>query len=93
MKYMNIPEQGMCGKIATIFEIQEKGCRVVRLEANRYIGLGGGGRVRYVCVAKLPRQTFKVLPQKVHFPDCPTFITPTFITSDIHHLRHSSPPT
>ena len=25
--------------------------------------------------------------------DCPTFITPTFITSDIHHLRHSSPPT
>ena len=25
--------------------------------------------------------------------DCQTFITPTFITSDIHHLRHSSPPT
>ena len=23
--------------------------------------------------------------------DCPTFITQTFITSDIHHLRHSSP--
>ena len=37
-------------------------------------------------------QSFVIL-QTVVMEDCPTFITPTFITSDIHHLRHSSPQT
>ena len=38
----------------------------------------------------LKAQRLKLIWWKI---DCPTFITPTFITSDIHHLRHSSPPT